>query len=433
MNDVLAFSVVIAGCFLWWITSRHVGALSPASFYIGFMVVDLAFFELICFLGLDSSDIKFTAMPWPDFEPVFAKTVLVYGGLIVAGAVSVVGLRRNGRQDNEAKGSFPAARNAWRPLLPFFLGFSILVFLAEILHIIEIDWDVFWKNDQYLLLNSPVLAGVETLHGRLIHFALRPIGLLMVASATFHYLQRRRGLAIWLMLLSVYPFLLALAQNSRWAPVYIAGIVAILLSFGRKRKHFIYAAAWGGVVFLLMIKVLVGRNTPYQGLGNFWEVISVVFANMNQLGFWVAGVFMNVFQGAQNFANSLLLAPYFPVQYKLVSLMPTISAIDHFDTIKEVCLVKITPFVPMNAYSETFLFGPGYFAFFIFVVMLWLRVVSKLFIDKSGLGVAISVFACWIILGLSQYPVRNYFRFLILSLLIGWIAIRGKRVFYENN
>lgn len=422
MNDLLGLLILIWGGGLWWLTARRSGVAAPASFYCGFMVIDLSLFELIYLLDLNNSDFIFTAMPWPDFQEVFARTVLVYCVLIVAGPISVIGLSR-GKYSVSLRPYSSSQRHMISGVYYMYLSASILIFFMELWHFLEVDWSVLWKNDQYLLLNEPVLAGIRTFPGRLIHFALRPIGLVTAASATFFFLQGQKKLATWLALLTMYPFFWALAQNSRWAPLHIAGIVLILLIFGYRKKHVLHVTGWSVVLFLLLIKVLLGRNTPYQGLGNLGKNFAVIFSNMGQIGFWCIGLFLNIFQGAQNIANSLLLDVQFPERYKLLSFMPTVSAVDHFTTIKDAFLVNINPFVPMNAYSEAILFGWPYFVFLILVLIFWLRVMNKLFLKKSALGMAFSVFSYWVILYLSQYPVRNCMRFVYFSLFVGWILL----------
>ncbi len=81
--------------------------------------------------------------------------------------------------------------------------------------------------------------------------------------------------------------------------------------------------------------------------------------------------------------------------YKLLSFSPAISAIDHFDRVMAIGLVKITSVVPMNAYSEAYFFGAPYFLFLLLVLMIWLRTMTQLSFRRDLIGTAFMVFSYW--------------------------------------
>lgn len=423
MTQALSVFVPVMGVILGWAVARKLGIFTPATIYIWFMTVDLIVFLVIADQHLNKADFTFTAMPWPPFDTVVLPVVLLYGVLILVGWLSVLRLRRPATSNQFLEGLLNALPKVRRDFTFLVAAFLLVVLWMEVFHFWDIDKSLFWSNRQYLLLNDPRSAGIQTLAGRLIHFLLRPLGLVLSSAGAFFWVRGRRHTAALFFLASIYPLLFAVAQNSRWAPLYVAGGLAVLAFFGNIRRSLVPLISGGLFGFILFVKVLVGRNTPYQGLGGTLDVFRVILADL-QLQRWGLGFFFNVFQGAQSLANSLLIAPRFPSLYALLSFSPTISAIDHFDQIMGASLVKISPFVPMNTYSEALFFGTPYFVFLLVVVIAWLRVMSKLFLRRDAIGIAFAVFAYWMTFYLSQYPVRNSMRLLYASLLIGLIVDR---------
>jgi len=427
MNELLVGLILSGGLILGWLVARKAGFLAPASVYIWFMNMDLALFLCIHFAHLDRSNFAFTAMPWPPFDSVLQPTAMIYGVLIFSGWLSALKLRKRMIPAQSSprmmaalsrfagKGSFST--------LPIFL---FIVLWMEVFHLWDIDKSLLWQNQTYLTIVNPDSAGIDTLLGRLIHFSLRPLGLLLVGAGTFFWAQRRRKTATLFFLLSIYPFLLALAQNSRWAPLYIACVLVVNIFIGTVKRSFHSVIIWGILGLLVFLKVLIGRSTPYQGLAGTVDVFRIIFSN-SQPERWILGFFLNVFQGAQNLANAFLLRPGFPEIYKQLSFSPTISAIDHFDEIVNVYQVKIAPVVPMNAYAEAWLFGKPYFLFLTAILVIWLRTMTKLFLRRDAIGTAFSIFSYWIIFYISQYAIRNSMRLIYLSLLIGGWIIYGNR------
>jgi hypothetical protein len=418
MNEILIGVVLAGGIVLGWSVAHKMGLFSPASIYIWFMTVDLAVFLIIAYQRLDKTEFTFTAMPWPAFDLVILPVVLIYGILILVGWLSVFRLRKPDAKNHvleQVLRSLPKFRKDFTFLIAAFL---LLVLWMEIIHFWDIDKNLFWLNNGYLILNDPNSAGIQTPVGRWAHFLLRPLGLVLVSAGAFFWVRRRRNTAVLFFLVSIYPLLLAIAQNSRWAPLYIIGGLAVVALFGDVRRNFLFMGSGGVLALLLFVKVLIGRNTPYQGLGGTIDVFRVILADL-QFQRWGIGFFLNIFEGAQSLANSLLLQPSFPAAYSLLSFSPTVSAIDHFDRTMGPYVVMITPVVPMNAYGEALFFGLPYFIFLLVVLLIWLRVMTRLFLRRDAIGMAFAVFSYWMIFYLSQYPVRNAMRLIYFSMLIG--------------
>ena len=425
MNEILAGIVLVGGLLLGWSVARRLGFFSPASIYIWFTTVDLGIFLVIAYQHLDKADFTFTAMPWPPFDDVILPVVLIYGLLVSVGWVSVLGLKKPeaataNRVLERLLSSLPKMRKDFTYLIAAFL---LLVLWLEVIHFWDIDKGLFWRNDVYLILNDPNSAGIQTLVGRWAHFLLRPLGLVLVGAGAFFWARHRRKTAVLFFLVSIYPLLLAIAQNSRWAPLYIIGGLVVIAFFGDIRRNLLFMVSGGALGLVLFVKVLIGRNTPYQGLGGTIDVFRVIFADL-QFQRWGIGFFLNIFEGAQSLANSLLLQPRFPTIYSLLSFSPTVSAIDHFDRIFPSYVVMIAPVVPMNSYGEALFFGLPYFILLLIIVLVWLRVMTQVFLRRDAIGMAFAVFSYWTIFYLSQYPVRNSMRLVYISLLIGILVDR---------
>lgn len=416
----IALLVLSVGLILGWLVGRKTGYLAPASIYIWFMNIDLAFFILIATERINESYREFTAMPWPPFDATVRTTVVIYGILILAGWISVVKLRKR-------KMPFRATQTFWRAFSPmmnsnFILAFLFVVLCMEIFHFMDINKSILWRNQEYLTIAKPYSAGIDTLPGRLIHFLLRPLGLLLIGASAFFWVYRRKQIAILLFLFSIYPFLLAFAGNSRWAPLYAFAASMVFIFLGGIKRYFLLVLFDWILGFLLFLKVLIGRDTPYQGLAGTFDIFALVFSKLDEFERWTIGFFLNIFQGAQSLANAFLIHPQYPENYKLLSFSPTISAIDHFDKVMNVYMVKIAPVVPMNAYGEAYFFGLPYFLLLLLILIAWLRMMTKLFLRRDEIGTAFTVFSYWLIFYISQYPVRNSMRLIYLSLLLGILA-----------
>jgi hypothetical protein len=418
MTETIAGIVLIVGMILGFIVARKYGLLSPASVYIWFMIIDLVIFLIIAYGHLNKADFTWTAMPWPPFDGVILPVTLIYAILMPLGWISVLGLHKPEAPSQVLEGmlkSLPRLRKNFTFLVAAFL---LLVLWIEIVDFWEIDKGLFWRNNVYLLLNDPGSVGIHSLVGRMSHYLQRPIGLLLVSAGAFFWVRGRRLTGGLFFLASIYPLLMAVAENSRWAPLLVLGGVAVMAFFGNIRRHLPAMAAGSLFGLVLFVKVLIGRNTPYQGLGGTFDVFRVILADL-QLQRWGIGFFLNIFEGAQSLANSLLMHPTFPINYAVLSFSPTISAIDHFDRIMPSAVRLITPIVPMNVYSEAWFFGPPYFLFLVIVVLVWLRLMTKLFLRKDAIGIAFSIYSYGLIFFMSQYAVRNTMRWLYFSLLIG--------------
>ncbi len=423
MTEIVAGLVLVGGVILGGSVAYRLGLLSPSSVYIWFTTIDLAVFLIIFYGQLRKSDFTFTAMPWPPFDQVVFPVVLIWGLLILVGWVSTLGLRKREASNQTLEMILDALPKMGKNFTYLVAAFLFVVLWMEIFHFADLDKSLFWRNSRYLLLADPNAAGIQTLPGRWIHFLLPPLGLVLTSAGAFFWVRRRRVTALLFFLASIYPLLWAVAENSRWAPLYVAGALAVLFFFGNIRRHLFTIVGGAAFGFLLFIKVLIGRSTPYQGLGGTMDVFGVAFSNL-QIQRWGIGFFLNVFQGAQDMANSLLLQPRFPSLYAWLSFSPTISAIDHFDQTMGGYITKIAPVVPMNAYAEAWFFGIPYFAFLLIVLVVWLRVMTNVFLRKDAIGIAFAVFSYWAIFFISQYPVRNSMRLIYVSLLIGIIVDR---------
>ena len=433
MEEILSIFLLMLGVGTACYISFKLGFLAPVSVYLWFLVIDIGLFFVIYFNNLSRADFTFTAMPWPDFGEVFLQTTIVHTLLLLLGALSSLGIRKaratskNNQIISDTLSKMKANFGIQNKNMQFILFFYILfVVFIEIYHFIELDKTVFLSNNTYLMLVNPSSAGFITPIGRLAHLLLPFLGLILVALANYFWFNRSWILSGMIFVLSIYPFLMVFAQNSRWAPLYPMGSVAIGLIFGkRKLEKLLTIITMGFISFALFLKVLVGRGTSYQGLLGTWEIFRLISSD-EQAARFLRSIPFNIFQGTQNFANTLILAPEYPTAYKLLSFSPTISLIDNFAR-QVIHTAKITPVVPINAYGEAYHFGFAFFAALLFIFFVWLRYVTIAHLKGGIIGSAISLAAYWVIFYISQYPLRNSMRFIYISLLVTLIFAGKKR------
>ncbi|GIW56599.1 MAG: hypothetical protein KatS3mg082_3003 [Nitrospiraceae bacterium] len=398
--------------------------VSPVGFFLAFNLVDVFIFLLVTGQPVHIPPL-FTAMPWHRLGEVRWRVLLIYGFVMLAASVVSMDLRRP--RDHVGR-RIPLQGRRWLTLSLVAAGLSL-----ELYHFAELDKTVLWSGSDYLLLSNPVTAGIQSAAGRIAHFLLRPLGLLTAALATASFVERRRVEGTLLLLATLYPFLIVWAQNSRWAPLYLfaALLVLVVSSAGR-------ALAWKILLvvltFLTLAKVLIGRGIPAQGLAATREALQVVVSSASPE--FVAGFVLNVFQGAQNVANTLLLEPEYPAVYKLLSFAPTVSAVDSFETYRQFYELRITQYVPINAYAEAWAFGPLYFALLLLILCCWLRAATRVAIAARGwLPLAVMIASYWLTFTLSQYSLRTSLRFVYAVTFVGflwayrrWLARSQRRI-----
>ena len=158
-----------------------------------------------------------------------------------------------------------------------------------------------------------------------------------------------------------------------------------------------------------------------QGLAHIFDAFTYV--SIDNVWMYLTSLFVNIFQGAQGFANALLIMPDYSDQYKLLSFSPLVSALDGFDHIRYLDEIRINRYVPISALSQIWHFGMTYTVIFFFVVFVWLRGVTKVYSRFSYLAMPLVLPSYWICLMLTQYSLRTSWRWILVITLCAWVLI----------
>jgi hypothetical protein len=125
------------------------------------------------------------------------------------------------------------------------------------------------------------------------------------------------------------------------------------------------------------------------------------------------------------------------LDFKLLSFMPTIDAIDGFQASKAIFEQRVLGHIPFNGFAEAWLFGPQYLVGFWAVLALSvLAVNSSMRYGVFPFLLLLCVFCLgWVLI--SQYPIRNGLRYFYLVLAMraalplvhGWLQRRTARAY----
>jgi len=405
---------------------------SPASVFAWFATLNIIVYLYIVLRKTDIASLadlrSFTALPWSvELRSAFMSTLVIHALLVISAWVAI----RKMQLENHPM-YLKTQFNTW---LKFASNTFIIIplysfsFFLEVWHFIEIDKSVLIYHINYVPFpGQPEYWGISTLFGHIAHLFIARLGVILVALASYLWVNKQKSLAAAGFVLCLYPFVLVFSQNSRWAPLYVLTSVLVWYYIRSDWKKW-YLWLWGMVSALVYVKVMIGRQIFVQGIAGIDDVLRVMLSNIGWS--WFRALIFNIFQGATGFANAVLIHPTYPAIYKLLSFAPTISAVDGFRQVRTLYEVRITPFNPINSYGEAFYFGIFYFIVLLGIVIVWLRTATRMYLRGGAIGVVFQGVSYWITFYLSQYPIRNTVRIiyimLFLSILYNWRAKRSKR------
>lgn len=418
---LVTFFVIFAALYV----IRQTGFFSPIGFFSFFVATDVLIYYLII-NNLIEVD-KFSALPIPNAD--YFKYGYIFSAWLIFLAVvasiklapSYIGIRKN----ILTVFSYQFKYFETVKVQYFYLGFCWAAFLFEVMHFILIDKSLLWSNDTYLLIANPTNLGLMSVASKMLHFILPFIGLFSFAGFSYWKIRRKIVLANASLILALYPFIWALAQNSRWAPLFL--VVAFIIFFFNKRQILTFSnLLFFSFLLLVFLKVLIGRNTSYQGIAGIIPTLAMIsFDELNKIIF---GMLSNLFQGAQNFANAAQVEPIYSQSYMLLALSPFISAIDGYENIRQSNQVMINLFAPINAFAEVWHFGFVYISVFSVGIIFWLRQTTKLWLrDKDLLSFILLLQSYFVIFALSQYSTRTTWRIILIVSIVATVRLMAKR------
>ncbi len=290
----------------------------------------------------------------------------------------------------------------------------------------KVGWDTVWSYRGYGSIKD--LQDIYRLDpiGKLMASTLNFVTLALIGTAIFAWMNRWRYIA----LLSTVPisigFLLGLASGSRITAVYMVAAGACLYLTEKKFTATICAV----LAIVLLGYSLEARSHNYLGLGYVPEYLEATLANAT----FILPAIANISMGLLVTSGSIELAiPHaYGVDFKILSIMPTINLIDGFQAVKDLNEQRISFAMPFNAFGEAWAFGiPFYLYLWVVLFFSGYCVNSSLRYGRLWHALLLGSFLIGLIYA-SQYPLRNSLRFFYVLMLarymIGWIASRGSRL-----
>lgn len=288
---------------------------------------------------------------------------------------------------------------------------SVTAFLISIFHFTLIDKTKLFTNTEYLGLNDTTAFNSPSGLAQLLISLNKFISLLL---APFIVMLTRRKNSIYSFFLFTswsYSILIFNAANSRWLLLNLIIILFVSLIFNTKWYKQVMLFS---LILFCSLKIFSERWGPNQNLSSSFNGYVTVVKNFDAGVLY--GVFLNIFQGSMNFATSLDIKNSPNNSYKLKSFMPTISAIDGFKNTEE---IRINDFVPMNAFSQAYNFGPQYFIFYIAFTLYYIKKTTIFCLNNKGKisSIVFAIFTLLVFFFQSQYTIRTSFKLMFFTLI----------------
>ncbi|UCX04256.1 hypothetical protein [Shewanella glacialimarina] len=421
---------IAVSAYLFYRIYKKNGTLSVAtmhSFYcLGCMVVIYTVF----LLDLNKNDLGFTAMPMPYFGDVIKEVLFIYMLLIISAYyVSFPVIKKPLLNHNDFSLKLNIMSKVIGSVEFFYISLlvSILFGLSNLIHFLSINESFFYSNTYYLLLKESDLLGLTSSVGKIYHIFFRYIGLCFALMFFISFFMKKYILAIVFFISSIYPFIFLLSGDSRWAPMYLAwGFIFIKLA--KNPFLFILNAI---CFFMVLVKVLIGRELDYHGFNHIFDFYDYFF--VKDIPIYIFGIFVNIFEGAMNLANTLLHEPRFDIKYKLLSYSPFFSFMDGFSLIRDDLKYKWAPNVPMSSLSESISFGYQYVIFLLLPYFYIMKNIDlRLKHEINIVNVLVLVVFTYVAFGLHTYSIRTFWKIIVFFFLYYLIDnIRARKNIYD--
>lgn len=417
--DIVFFLLI--SLFLAYTSVRKYGALSAISVHVIYCFICMIAISFVYQFDYQKSDFYFTAMPMPHFDNVISTVLFLYTIIIFAP------LFLYEKNSGYKKYIYKLDVNYYISLMfnnrifyiVIFIS-SFLFFIANVFHFYNVKFDVLWSNTNYLSIKTPEdILKSELFVIRFHNFSFRYIGLLFFFMSACAYVYKKYAVALVCFLSALYPFVFLLAGNSRWSVLYIA-VCLTVISFKKNPVCYLLLII---TVVITMLKVLIGRELYYHGLNHIFDFTEYI--DLRELYLLLISMFINVFEGAMNFANTLLNPYSFEFRYKLLSFSPLFSAIDGFDSIRDIMKFKWAPHVPMSAISESYSFGLFYFCSLFFVYLYLMFLIDFKVREKNAI-IFYLVFPIFIYIsfGLHTYSIRTFWKLILFMIVFISIILK---------
>ncbi|KRQ01515.1 hypothetical protein AOQ72_08600 [Bradyrhizobium yuanmingense] len=265
------------------------------------------------------------------------------------------------------------------------------------------NWDVAWANSVYLSMTTPAAALVDDRFGFVL--SLFPIiGMWAAVVCGLNIAKKQLLVATVFGLFAAAYSIHGLASHQRTAILEPVALAITVMLVGTKRHRLVLTAAFSYAAFAL-ISALVGRGMGRHGIATILDVFD--YSDRRSASEFITLMITNLCEGIFVVAEGFPRVGDFPLQYKILSFLPTPSFLDGYDKVREVYQIRLTRYVPMSGYSEAYFFGPE-FSFSLLLLLILTIVLHRVASTKSKVSATVGGFLILLsIVTLSAYPLRN--------------------------
>jgi hypothetical protein len=251
--------------------------------------------------------------------------------------------------------------------------------------------------------------------GKVIAGIYRPIIVLIIVDVTIKYNRRQWGFVVAAMIPISIAFGIGLAEGSRVTALYLLIFGGCSYVLGNKRAFFMTLVP---IVFC----IAYSREARTHDLLGLSYVREYLVAALNS-DFFVQMI-TNLSNGHLLTSASVNLArpEQYSFEYKILSYLPSLGAIDDFQLVRSVNEQRISRFFPFNAFAESWAFGLAYYCFLWIILFFSAKVTADSARFGSTYYTATNALFIYGFLVATQYPVRNSFRYFYVLLIIYFIA-----------
>jgi hypothetical protein len=343
----------------------------------------------------------------PD-SPLFSSHVVTACGLLSL-AVYLAFYGRDRLPDASSELTLPIP-------VPIAIGVIVYATFAAIFVWATLGWETVWAYRGYGMIKDLNEIYYRDPVGMLIAGTFRFVVLALIGIAIFSLGSREPYLFFFALFPIVAAILLALAEGSRMTSVYM--IVAGASFYLTHRR--VPASVCAVLAIVLLAYSLEARTHTYLGLAYVPQYLDATITG----GTFLLSAIFNISSGLVITASSVELAiPHaYALDYKILSLLPTVNAIDGFQAAKALNEQRIAWYIPFSAFGEAWAFGPVFYLYLCAVLFVGGYCVnSAMRFGRVWYALLLGAFLLGLVLA-SQYPLRNALRYFYL-LMIARLAI----------
>lgn len=397
--------------------SRRTGPFSPASTSANFCLGCLVFAWIVIWSGTDLTTLQVAGIAFgiTASQEASIAAAHIYLLIIFLSFLSAHGLRKKkdvAPQGVESRWLQSAKKLAKRSLAfhsfmaPVLLGVCVLHLLFALLPNLE----SFYFTDRSNIIVGPVL----------------------VCSVLFCYYSfklKSKSYFLFYLLCFIYSFALMLGSYSRLIPgiFFILALCVTADSSWKKlwlRNAFTLFCVCLSLFFF--IYSLIGREGRDQGLNYplVWHYL-LATANPGNVSILVS-VAANVFHGVFLLAECIdTRTASYSAAYQLLSFSPFPTFIDGWDKVAGE-QIRVNFYTPFSTFGEIYFFSPVLQAALVGIYFYCSRTMTRFYAHNVGwrrVFIAVIGLLCWVFS--HQYPARNVFRVLLISVVLA-LVLRPK-------